>query len=245
MQHLRVISINLCSENPTKKTVLVDKWITIFTKIRADIIFLQEINGYNLDKIIKKLNMQLLCINKSEHTCVLVKSQFTIINTKRIKFGTKIIYIGNIHLDDIPSIAHHINNMIYISSEIIPLSYSLDKLLKLSAKRRLPRIKQELKQIKKNDIAIVAGDFNEPSHLDSIIYTPVSVEFEKRGFIDTYRYANKSKGYTWPTHNFYKGEPAQRIDIIYSTGIKILSSKTYSTKEWLSDHKMVITNFIC
>lgn len=263
--NIRVITLNLCNENPDKKTNLINKWITIFKNINADIIFLQEIKGYNIEKMTKKLNMELLDISK-DHTCVLVNPyKLTILDNKHITlkqvipetnkninlktnkniiYKYKPIFIGNLHLHDIPSISHHINNVIYKSSEIIPLDYSLDKLLKMCKKNRIPHVIKELKLVKKNEIAIIAGDFNEPSHLDLHIKVPVSKEFEKKGFIDSYRYINKDKGYTWPSKTFYKNEPNQRIDIIYIKGIKIINSKTYYTDKWLSDHKMVITDLI-
>ena len=111
----------------------------------------------------------------------------------------------------------------------------------------MPRIKEELKNIKQNDIAIIAGDFNEPSHLDlENIKTPVSIEFEKNGFIDTYKYINKdSSGDTWPVGNFYKKEPKQRLDFIYTKNLKVVGSNTYDNHndyEWPSDHKMVISD---
>lgn len=247
--HLRVITMNLCNENTTKKITLINKWITIFTNMKGDILFLQEINSYNLEKLSGELGMKLLHINNVENTCVLINPhKLNIIDNNHVKLksGIKPIYIGCIHLDDIPSLPHHMNNMLYKSSETVPLSYSLDKLLKMCTKRRLPRIKDELAKINKKDRAIIAGDFNEPSHLDlDKIKVPVSKEFEKQGFIDTYRYINDDEGYTWPAGNFYKKEPVQRVDIIYTKGIKIDDSQTYDTGDkWISDHRMVITDLI-
>jgi len=247
--HLRVITMNLCNENTTKKTTLINKWITIFNKVKGDILFLQEINSYNLEKLAGELCMKLLHINNVENTCVLINPyKLTIIDNNHVKLksGIKPIYIGGIHLDDVPSLPHHMNNMVYKSSETVPLSYSLDKLLKMCVKRRMPRIKEEMAKIRKTDRAIIAGDFNEPSHLDlEKIKVPVSKEFEKHGFIDTYRYKNDEDGYTWPAGGFYKKEPVQRVDIIYTRGLKVAASETYDTGDkWLSDHKMVITDLV-
>jgi endonuclease/exonuclease/phosphatase family metal-dependent hydrolase len=137
--------------------------------------------------------------------------------------------------------------MSYKSSETLPLSYSLNRLLKLCAKRRLPRIKEEMEELKKNDRAIIAGDFNEPSHLDlSDIKLPISKEFLKHGFVDTYRYMNGAEpGYTWPAGKFYQKEPVQRVDIIYTKNLKIVASAVYDEGvQWLSDHRMVITDIV-
>ena len=87
--------------------------------------------------------------------------------------------------------------------------------------------------------------FLPPGDLDKI-KAPVSKEFEKQGFIDAYRYINEDEpGFTWPSGSFYKKEPVQRVDIIYTKGIKIVDAETYDTGDkWLSDHKMVIADLI-
>jgi endonuclease/exonuclease/phosphatase family metal-dependent hydrolase len=117
----------------------------------------------------------------------------------------------------------------------------------MCVKRRLPRIKEEMAKIKKTERAIIAGDFNEPSHLDlEKIKVPVSKEFEKHGFIDTYRSKNgEEEGYTWPAGGFYKKEPLQRVDIIYTRGLKVDDAMVYDTGDkWFSDHRMVIADLV-
>ena len=246
---LRVITINLCDEYPARKQLLLIQWINILSKIKGDIIFLQEIQSYNLKKLTSKLNMKILSANNN-NTCVLINPyKINIIDTKHIKLKTdtdkmKPIYISCIHLDDIPSIVHHINSIPYKSTEIIPLHYSVNKVLELCATRRLPQIKKEIKTIKKYDRAIIGGDFNEPSHLDLPLKLPVSKYLKKNGFIDTYRYINNDNGYTWPVGGLYKKEPKMRVDMIYTKNIKILNSKTYGGSKWISDHKMVITDLV-
>lgn len=252
MKHyLRILTMNLCYEYPGKKTTLLNKWITILSKIKGDIIFLQEINYYNLEKLANELNLKILNINNFEGTCVLINPyKLTIIdnNLVKIKSSIKPIYIGSIHLDDVPSLPHHLNNTVYKTSETIPLSYSLDKVLSLCAKRRLPRIKEELEKAKKYDRVIIAGDFNEPSHLDLDIDTPVSKEFEKNGFTDTYRSTNSDPGYTWPAGTLYKKGPVQRIDMIYTKKLKVVKSGIYDGElgenKWISDHKIVFTDLV-
>jgi endonuclease/exonuclease/phosphatase family metal-dependent hydrolase len=263
MTQIRIATINLCDENPIKKSTLVTEWITVLSKCNIDILFIQEIYKYNIEKIASELGLKLLNINNFEGTCVFINpSKLVIIDNTHIKIksvrkptpSTVVsgvpslqIYIGGIHLDDVPSLPHHMNNMLYKSSETIPLSYSMSQILDLCAKRRLPRIKEELKNIKQNDRAIIAGDFNEPSHLDlENIKTPVSIELEKNGFVDTYRHINKdSLGHTWPAGKFYKKQPKQRIDFIYTKNLKVVGSDIYDNDNdstWLSDHKMVISD---
>ena len=250
MKHpLRITTINLCDENPMSKTALIKKWIDVLLKLKVDILFIQEI--FNIEKFATDLGMKLLNIDHGEGICVLINpNKLVIIDNNNVKLHSDInpIYIGGMHLDDIPSLSHHMINMIYKSSEIIPLSLTRSQLLKLCAKRRLPRLQEELKMCKNADRAIIAGDFNEPSHLDlDNIRTPCSIELAKNGFIDTYRHMHglDKSGYTWPAAQFYKNEPDQRIDFIYTKNVEIVSSDTYGEgSKWISDHKMVITDIL-
>ena len=251
---LRILTINLCDESPGKKPNLLNKWITILSKIKGDILFLQEANSYNIEKLASELGLKILNVDNLEGTCVLVNPiKLTIINDNQVKLinsRKEPIYIGNLHLDDVPSVLHHMNNVIYKSSKTIPISSSKSQILKLCAERRLPRLKQELLKAKKYDRAILAGDFNEPSHLDlDNINVPVSKLLEKNGFIDTFWYANpnvdEELGYTWPAGSLYAKEPGQRIDMIYTKNMKIRYSIVYDgpkLAKWISDHKMIITD---
>ena len=277
---LRIITANLCNENPGKKTTLIKKWIALFNKLNVDILFLQEIASYNIEKLANELDIKIFNINQFEETSILINpNKLSIIdnNYVKLKTGKKPIYIGGIHLDDVPSLPHHMNNMTYKSYKTYSLSNSIDKMLSLCEKHRMPRVKEEFKKIKNiaKDRIIIAGDFNEPSHLDldNDIKAPISIEFEKNGFVDTYRHMNKnintntntntnmntntniiidkSKiGYTCPAGKYYKGEPEQRIDFIYTKNLKIVKSILYdggdgtTNSKWLSDHKIVITDIV-
>ena len=95
------------------------------------------------------------------------------------------------------------------------------------------------------DIDLILNEFREILTGNGMLTKgPRSKEFEKKEFVDSYRYINKDEGYTWPSETFYKNEPNQRIDIIYVKGMKIINSKTYHTDKWMSDHKMVITRIL-
>lgn len=229
----------------------MNKWILILSKIKGDILFLQEVNSYNIERLATALGLKILNVNNSEATSVLVNpKKLTILDNNLVKIVNsrkEPIYIGNLHLDDVPSVLHHMNNVVYKSSKTIPISSSKDKILKLCAERRLPRLKQELLKAKKYDRVILAGDFNEPSHLDlDDVNVPVSKLLEKNGFIDTFWYANpnvkEEHGHTWPAGSLYAKEPGQRIDMIYTKKMKILYSIVYDGPKWISDHKMIITD---
>ena len=251
---LRILTINMCAESPGNKPSLLNKWILILSKIKGDILFLQEANLYNIEKLAADLELKILNVDNLEGTSVLINpKKLTIVDdnlVKVIKSRKEPIYIGNLHLDDVPSVLHHMNNMTYKSSKTIPISSSKNKILKLCAEHRLPRLKQELVKAKKYERAILAGDFNEPSHLDlDNLKVPVSNLLEKNGFIDTFWYANpnveEAHGYTWPAGSLYKKEPGQRIDMIYTKNMKIVYSIVYDgpkMSKWISDHKMIITD---
>ena len=252
MKHnVRILTLNLCYEYPDKKINILKKWIKILSDIKGDIIFLQEIYSYNIEKLASELGLKILNIDNIESTSVLINpnklmidtnNSVTIVGSKKLP-----IYIGNIHLDDIPSVPYHINHLVY--SNKIPLSYTLDKIIQLCAIHRLPRIKKEIIKTKQFKKAIIGGDFNEPSHLDTEynkFKLPVSIEFKKHNFIDTFHYINPDElGYTWPAGILYKNKTPQRIDMIYTKGIKIIESKIFcNVPKWMSDHKMVITDIV-
>ena len=259
MKHLKVVTINMCSEFPGHKTTLLDKWVFILSQIKGDIIFLQEIDSFNIEKLADELGLKILNVNHLEATSVLINpDKLTIVSNNEVKLlhsRIQAIYIGGLHLDDIPSVTHHMHHMAYKSSVYIPLNTNIKEIIKLCVKHRAPRVKEELLRADPYTRAIIAGDFNEPSHFDlDKMNVPVSKLFEKNGFIDTFRWANKileeqkdTHGYTWPAGGMYKNEPEQRVDFIYSKNIKVIRSVVYdggdfNSIKWLSDHKMVISD---
>ncbi|WP_432022615.1 protein kinase domain-containing protein [Streptomyces parvus] len=115
--------------------------------------------------------------------------------------------------------------------------------------------------------AIVAGDFNSPSHLDwtedtrnrhcaSVIEWPATKVFEDQGFEDSFREMHPDpagdRGETWSTvwkrntgHDDHP-EPQDRIDFILHRGdaTRTLVSRTVGDgRGWPSDHRAVLTTF--
>ena len=133
MKHpLRIATINLCDENPMSKTALIKKWIDVLLKLKVDILFIQEI--FNIEKFATDLGMKLLMINHIEGICVLINpSKLVIIDNNHVKLhsGIKPIYIGGVHLDDIPSLPHHMNNMVHKRYVIVKFLYQYYVLLQL------------------------------------------------------------------------------------------------------------------
>ncbi|MEU3743272.1 endonuclease/exonuclease/phosphatase family protein [Streptomyces sp. NPDC032198] len=115
--------------------------------------------------------------------------------------------------------------------------------------------------------AIVAGDFNTPSHLDwtkatkathcnSAVEWPATKAFADKGYKDSYRELHPSPakvpGNTWSpvtkknTDYDNKPEPQDRIDFILHKGgsLKPATSNTYGGgPDWPSDHLAVVTTF--
>lgn len=143
----------------------------------------------------------------------------------------------------------------------------------------ISRMSDAIKKAKRGEQPVVlTGDFNAPSHLDYTksqeeehcgaydTKWPSSVEPEKAGLVDAYRSVHQTvdnkKDYTWSpiytTHDEdddyanYKNEkePRDRIDFIYTLGLKVKSVVNLFTgyphdhkhpeqNEWPSDHKAV------
>ena len=92
---IRIATINLCDENPTKKSTLVTEWITVLSKCNIDILFIQEIYKYNIEKIASELGLKLLNINNFEGTCVFINpSKLVIIDI------ADNLYYGMQHAED-------------------------------------------------------------------------------------------------------------------------------------------------
>lgn len=115
--------------------------------------------------------------------------------------------------------------------------------------------------------AIVAGDFNGPSHLDwtedtkdrhcdSVVEWPATKAFADNGFEDSFREAHPDpaadRGDTWSTvhkrntdHDDYP-EPQDRIDFVLHKGgaTRTVASRTIGGGQgWPSDHRAVLTTF--
>jgi hypothetical protein len=52
----------MCTEFPERKPELLDKWISVLSQIKADIIFLQEIETFNVERLANCIGLKLLTI---------------------------------------------------------------------------------------------------------------------------------------------------------------------------------------
>ena len=161
-----------------------------------------------------------------------------------------------IHLDDAPFTFYTIRGIPYERTpnnftnkqEIVDSSYSTKSKI----------IENILQYIKKhpNEKYIIAGDFNEPSHLDDP-YNEwiISKKFLEIGLIDSYRYIQNKKGvkptrdelgynYEGVTCCNEQGEtnfPDCRIDYIYVKNMEIVDSKILKKYKNYSDHMPVLS----
>jgi len=105
--------------------------------------------------------------------------------------------------------------------------------------------------------AILAGDFNSPSHLDWTAATasthcgytidwPTTKAFEAGGFADSFRTAHPDPvadpGTTW-SPEYPPPEPQDRIDYVLYRGVPTTGSATVGGGGWPSDHLSVVSDF--
>ena len=105
MKHqLKIVTINMCTEFPERKPALLDKWIFIISQIKADIIFLQEMESFNIERLANSLGLKILTIHQYEATSVLLNpNKLTIVDNNTVKLlnsRKEPIYIGGLHLTD-------------------------------------------------------------------------------------------------------------------------------------------------
>jgi endonuclease/exonuclease/phosphatase family metal-dependent hydrolase len=263
---LRIITLNLCYEcsKQKNKNSIIQKLTTLIKNIKPDIICLQEIGSFDMPKLIEQSSFRMLRLNKKEETCIIInplKLKKKNTHIIEIKATHQTIYVSVLHLDDIPSIVHKLHNIPYsyqdsdketkdqdkVTRDKAIKDDTLHQMLELSKKTRLPRVKKELNKCGNFEKVIMAGDFNEPSHLDMKgLNLPISKELKKNNFIDSHYAIHKNNAdHTWPVGRLYKNEPKQRIDFIYTKNLKAVNAEVYDEgNSFFSDHKLVLTDII-
>lgn len=171
----------------------------------------------------------------------------------KINIPEEIILIP-IHLDDAPFTFYSIRGIPY---ERTPMTFNnKNEIVKLSYSTKSNDIENILNYIKKHPDSkyIIAGDFNEPSHLDDKNNEwIISKKFLEIGLIDNYRFIkdkNKTnKKYDKLGYNLEgatccnneNNEPPSRIDFIYTKNLNIINSKILEKYNNYSDHLPVLT----
>lgn len=213
--------------------------LKIIQKSKADIIIFNEADdSYAFEWIANKLKFQSY-LGKYKHSYVGIMSRYkisdiTVFTNKELR--NRLVQC-NIQLPN--------NKKIIVFGLHLPASSYKSKRKKRA--REIRMIMSEINKYKTKYPVIVAGDFNELSHLDKKsdkLY--VSNYMLKSDFFDTYRLYNSNlkdnPGITFsPTWVKFK----KRIDYIYvNRKFYILNSKVLDRsfyKRWPSDHNAVIT----
>lgn len=253
----------------------ISKLVKHIRHINPDVAVLQELEGDNFQRILRALGPLWSGVESEENggsrpeTGVITKHRInrtSVVDRMEAGLGCQVditaggvsqsVSIWSVHLDHNhygPYIACQTRD----SEELKAQVYSYD--------RRMRNIMEIMSDStfklhdKMSNLAplIVAGDFNEPSHLDwtkeaaevgfhcgHYLQWPVSLKMQRRGMIDSFRAAHpsplKHPGNTWAT--IYKTrtyeddmqlamleEPQDRIDFIYhkSNKLEVTNAETY------------------
>jgi endonuclease/exonuclease/phosphatase family metal-dependent hydrolase len=235
------MTVNLCDELyrsgrsfTASKAERTAAWVAELKKYRADIIFFQETDLYNIAELACGLNMNTLSCSPAQHLAVLIAKHIKKRTSTMVEIDGVQISCHGVHLTDVPSVLHHIKKIPYKSSVTLPITMPIAEVLRRCQMRMPPLVRAVLAA---GNLSIVAGDFNEPSCLDLPLRLPTSRYMIKNKYTDTYRALHKASGYTWPI-NMYLGEPPVRVDYIYTRGFKVIRSTTHRCS---SDHRILIS----
>jgi hypothetical protein len=168
------------------------------------------------------------------------------------------IYLIPVHLSDTPFTFYSIRDISYDKTPSLKQISNKKQIVELSYSTKSKYIEKILKYISRypDKKYIIAGDFNEPSHLDDNKNEwIISKKFENIGILDTYRIIQNKKNTKQYLDKYgYNMEGATccntenltikcRIDFIYSKNLDIKDSQVLSKYSKLSDHLPVLTKF--
>ncbi|KAL3068762.1 hypothetical protein niasHS_017328 [Heterodera schachtii] len=263
--NLRVLTMNTWQAGGKVENGL-NKIVKHIRALHADIVFLQEMNAKAFDELMKKLGNQWsgqIHLDHKESKPAIVTKHKIVADTKfytNWTFGLTIFHdsgmtlnVVNVHLnyrDYGPELLDFAKRGL-TSAKLVAPDFRPDgrfqNILDLSAH---PSFKNFVAQTSAVPL-ILAGDFNEPSHLDWTIKTshlhknlvvewPVTKHLsEKVGLIDTFRHlrpdASAEPGNTWSSVWDEAFEPSDRIDFVFykSDQMKPIRSFIYSGTEQL------------
>lgn len=210
-----------------------------------------EEGEYNLNNIAQKisdiLNMNFIQANEPYGVGIATNIKIQhIFNIDKlcgcILQSNKTFCVFNVHMNDFPGYHNTLKGLEYYGTPFL----SKEESIKLSWENRKADLDIIFEQNNIVDNIIIAGDFNEPSHLDENVEWYTSKFLQEKGFIDTCRYIN-------PNKNEYPGftcdvirktdikNPPIRIDFIYTKNIKIHDYITI--KKDISDHLPIMIKF--
>jgi endonuclease/exonuclease/phosphatase family metal-dependent hydrolase len=266
------------------------KVVEVIKKGKADIVGIQEIENCETEDLCHRIDMKdlaeylgmyyyeipVIYPNICGETGIL--SKYPILNSlqnstnskasKKPKLGVTIDVNGEliefycVHFTDFPYQPYQILGIDYGNQIHTQEEEHIIRSAKLARGKGLKNLKKEIVKLPKDRIAIIVGDFNEPSHLDwtlraqkmgihpKRIRYPTVKKLETFGFVDTYRtvYPDeiKNPGYTWSAYP-EKLTHEDRIDFILTRipkKHKIIKSHVIGEKQikpYPSDHRAVVS----
>ena len=237
------------------KFAFVDRYAELINSNKIDIVCFQEAVLYegkptDVTKLIaKKLDYYHIANRKAQISIIskwpLTQTGPTVFNFLLCKCNN--ILIANVHLNDQPNTYYSLLGKPYGGT---PLQVTEKQAVDLSWESKSEDINQLLKAVSGKP-AIICGDFNELSHLDSLPWK-VSRAFYAKRFIDVVRYfkpdAKKFPLYTCDVQRKEtKGNPSMRIDMIYYRGFNLKSFKYLINLklagQYMSDHVPIMAHF--
>jgi len=269
---MRILNYNI-EYGGFEKHINKDKYVKLIKKHNIDIFIGTEpnqpvIDTYKDSKICADYNKygentieqvaKILGFNfiTTEDKAITIISRYPIKSTEvpyvfEISINDQIVIIIPIHLVDYPFTFFSLRHIPYQNT---PLTFSnKQEIIDLSYSTKSKVIDAVLEYIKNNPSKkiIIAGDFNEPSHLDDPSNEwIISKKFQEQGIIDSYRYINKqvitdSLGYNIEgatcCNTLFDDEPLNRVDYIYTKNLDIVSSSVLKEYAHFSDHLPVLT----
>jgi endonuclease/exonuclease/phosphatase family metal-dependent hydrolase len=170
--------------------------------------------------------------------------------------GTPSFFLISAHLTDFPYQPFQAHGIPYCYGRCQRTVTSPAGIARAAAQARgeaAERLAETARRLSRRSPVIIAGDFNEPSHLDwteraaaaglcpAKVLFPTSRRLYKAGLVDAFRAVHpdevKTPGTTWPEGDPGYEHRADRIDFVYVSGFRVLSCDVVHTP---SDHSAVL-----
>lgn len=261
---VRVLSWNLwCSGQNVRRSF--EKTLGVLIELAPDVVCLQECGGGLAARLAGAIGWNVEDLGTGQ--AIISRYPLTLVETAtpgyalcvRAELPADPSYIWSVH-------AEYRDYGPYLANSGAPVA---DVLAQRGERRRtaqLARVLSEQTRLDAQEVlpAIIAGDFNVPSHLDwepphrdRSFPWPVSRMMERLGYTDTFRDALPSAladpGETWSPIYDPAEEARDRIDFVYARGLSTVSSMMvglapgdkwspdHENNAWPSDHGAVLS----
>ncbi len=188
----------------------------------------------------------------------------------RIDVNGRVVYLFNIHATDFPYGPYQILRIPYGEAPFVDTSDEAVRDAKSARSGAWKLLQQDLAAAEGADLAVITGDFNEPSDRDwtarsvaaglypMTVPWPLTAAIEAAGFVDAWRAAHPDEvatpGFTWPSLTA-TDDPGtgyrDRIDFVFIRGQNVDVNQAMVVGEskavadivvtpWPSDHRAVV-----